>query len=68
MEATHEKLLTLLKKRTLDILYARLLDGKTLLEISEVYGITSERVRQIETAGLVKLQKFFGEIPLKFRN
>ena len=62
-----DKLSKILKARTLEILYARFVNGKTLQELSEVYGITKERVRQIETAGLVKLQKYFGEIPLKFR-
>lgn len=56
-----KKILPKLNEKEKDILYKRLLTSNplTLREIGEKYGITRERVRQIEARLLEKLREFF---------
>lgn len=46
-----------LNERELDIINSRLL-GVTLKELSERYGISIERVRQLEVGGIKKMEKY----------
>ena len=45
-----------LTKREKEILRLRYKEGKTLAEIGQVYGVTRERIRQIEAKALHKIR------------
>ncbi len=59
-----------LNKRELEILLKRYIEepSQTLEEISHSYGITKERVRQIEKHAIRKLQKSFKLMDIKFHS
>lgn len=72
-----EPLLDRLPKRSADILRMRYLEEKTLLEVSEIYNVSRERIRQIEFNALNYLREMldlpivprnYGPVPKRFRN
>lgn len=54
---TDAELDELLTARTWDILTRRLVDGESLVDVGKVYGITRERVRQIECSAMATLRR-----------
>jgi RNA polymerase sigma factor (sigma-70 family) len=51
-----EQLLVSLDDREKQIVYERFVDGKTLREIAGKFGLTRERIRQIEDNALRKME------------
>lgn len=49
-----------LNDRERQIIFLRYVERKTLKEISHIFGISSERTRQIESKSLWKLRKIIG--------
>lgn len=57
LDAVHEALCEL-NQREKDIIASRyLIDNKTLTDLSKIYGISTERVRQIEKNAITKIKK-----------
>jgi DNA-directed RNA polymerase specialized sigma24 family protein len=52
-----EQLLASLDHREREIIYDRFVNGKTLQEISNKFGLTRERIRQIEENALRKINR-----------
>ena len=52
-----EQLLALLDDRERKIIYGRFVNGKTLQEIGDEFGLTRERIRQIEEHALRKINR-----------
>lgn len=55
-ESDIESVLNTLKERHKNVLTERLKNEKSLKEVSEMYGVTRERIRQIEAVALRKLR------------
>ena len=56
---TIKKLMKCLSKKEQNIIYERYFLEKTLNEVGLEYGVTRERVRQMETRALLKMRTFF---------
>ena len=54
-----EKALSSMPKRDQEIFKKRWFNNLTLREVGEIYNISRERVRQIESRALRKLRKFY---------
>jgi len=52
-----QQILDLLDDREKKILYERIVDGKTLQQIGNKFGLTRERIRQIEANALRKMSR-----------
>jgi RNA polymerase sigma factor (sigma-70 family) len=52
-----QQILDLLDDREKKILYERIVDGKTLQQIGNKFGLTRERIRQIEADALRKMSR-----------
>jgi DNA-directed RNA polymerase sigma subunit (sigma70/sigma32) len=52
-----EHLISLLSGRPREIIIARYLEDKTLTELSKEYDLSVERIRQIESKGLINLRQ-----------
>ena len=50
-----------LSKKTYKVLKARLHEGKTLEEVKKEWGLTRERIRQIEYEGVIELDNLLSE-------
>ena len=48
---------TKLTKREKEVIHLRYAEGKTLSEIGDIYGVTRERIRQVEQKALRKIEK-----------
>lgn len=48
--------------RELSILYYRLIEGRTFEEIADIFGVTRERIRQIEAKALEKIKMAIEEL------
>lgn len=57
LRALWARIADVLDERTVSVLFGRLMEGQTLDDMAERFGITRERVRQIQAAGLFKLRK-----------
>lgn len=52
-----QQLLDLLDDREKEIIYDRMVNGKTLQQIGDKFGLTRERIRQIEANALQKMRR-----------
>jgi RNA polymerase sigma-32 factor len=52
-----QQLLDLLDDREKEIIYDRMVNGKTLQQIGNKFGLTRERIRQIEANALQKMRR-----------
>ena len=52
-----QQLLDLLDDREKEIIYDRMVNGKTLQQIGDKFGLTRERIRQIEAYALQKMRR-----------
>jgi RNA polymerase sigma-32 factor len=52
-----QQLLDLLDDREKEIIYDRMVNGKTLQQIGDKFGLTRERIRQIEANALQKMSR-----------
>jgi RNA polymerase sigma-32 factor len=52
-----QQLLDLLDDREKAIIYDRMVNGKTLQQIGDKFGLTRERIRQIEANALQKMRR-----------
>lgn len=60
-EALLERALSRLGSREKAILHERFVENRTLQEIGDAFGLSRERIRQIESKALAKLRRYIGD-------